>query len=213
MVGPIFNYLTPFKWQKWNLVRFQTPADDNCLFHAICNSFFEPYKTGIFKSKKISQYDLVMSLRRDIANKLEAINPETGYTYYHSINNGNTSAFSGDVPEFSLSTMKTMLTSRTPIGYGYMEHIGNCLNKDIYIIDGNKMDIYVTDELPLTITGQRKSIILYYTSGHYELVGIDQHLLCPTNPFQTHFDPQHPLIQELYSRVQTILNNAETLGS
>ena len=213
MVGPVYNYFTRWNWNEWDLVRFQTPADDNCLFHAICNSFFQPYHQQLLKGKAISRYDIVMALRRDLAEKLETIDSNTGKSYYEGINNGNTSMFSSSVPEFSLATMKSMLQSRVPLGYGYMEFIGNCLNKDIYLIDGEKNDIYVTDELPLTIKGNRKSIILYYSAGHYELVGIDQQSINKDRPFQTHFDPQHLLIRALYARVCEILHTADTIGT
>src|SRR5437763_1645606 len=45
--GPVGNFYAEIHWDNgfapWHLVRFSTPMDGNCLFHAISNSFFIPY--------------------------------------------------------------------------------------------------------------------------------------------------------------------------
>jgi hypothetical protein len=129
---------------------------------------------------------------------MKASTAPNSQTYYQTLNGGNTSNFAQAVPEFALEYMQRQLASQVPIGYGYMEFIGNVLDKDIYILDGIRHDIYITDELPLTIKGNRSSIVLYYMNSHYELVGI----ATPDNNFHTHFSPTHSLIRFLNSRVQ-----------
>lgn len=210
--GPVGNYYAEINWgngfEQWSLVRFSTPMDNSCLFHAISNSFFAPYQTEILKDVHVPRNRMIAGLRKELAQKLAAkISPtpdENGYhpTYYDTLNGGNTSAFADAVPEFKLEYMQNQLESQVPIGYGYMEFIGNALNKDIYILEASRHEIYITDELPLTIKGNRNSIVLYYMNGHYELVGIQN----VDGSFDTHFSPNHSLIRFLYDRVCQIVN-------
>lgn len=208
-VGPTANYYAEINWeggyQQWALVRFSTPMDGSCLFHSIANSFFAPYHTETLRGKSVSKDKMIEALRKELAQKLAAkISDDPGsLTHYDSLNGGNTSAFAEAVPEFGLSYMQSQLDSRTSIGYGYMEFIGNALNKDIYILEAMRRDIYVTDELPLTIKGNRSSIVLYYMNGHYELVGIQNN----DGTFDTHFTPIHSFIQFLRDRVAQIIRS------
>ena len=121
-------------------------------------------------------------------------------THYETLGNGNTCKFSEEIPEFKLSYMKDQLNSDNPIGYGYMEFIGNIINKDIYTLDARHRDIYTMDELALSIKGNRKSIILFYLEGHFEMVGLYEE-----TGIITHFNPEHELIRFLYRRVQEFL--------
>jgi hypothetical protein len=204
---PVANYYAEIIWndgfQNWPIVRFSTPMDGNCLFHAISNSFFTPYHDEILNGNHITRGKMISLLRKQLAEKLaEPIsNIPDSPRYYDTLNGGNTSAFSQAVPEFELKYMQSQLDSNTPIGYGYMEFIGNSLNKDIYILEALRRDIYITDELPLTITGDRKSIVLYYLNGHYELVGIRN----TDGTFTTHFSSEHSFIRFLYNRVKQII--------
>ena len=205
---PYANYYAPIEWdngyEKWDLVRFATPMDNNCLFHAITNSFYEPYHTGVRNGKRVDRNKIVTSLRQELSERLASkiSDDPNSPTHYEIINNGNNSTFSDSVHEFKLSYMQNQLNSAVPIGYGYIEFIGNALNKDIYILEALRRDIYVTDELPFTIKGNRKSIILYYMNGHYELAGIKN----KDGKFNTHFNPDHELIRFLYDRVQQYIN-------
>ncbi|MEM3062293.1 MAG: hypothetical protein QW303_01920 [Nitrososphaerota archaeon] len=207
--GPYNTGFNEIKWnngfERWDLVRFKTPADGNCLFHSICNSFYIPYRTGVLEGKNINRTELVRTLRSELARKLamKLSDEKDAPTYYSILNKGNTSLFSKEVPEFTLEHMQRELDSSNAIGYGYIEFIGNVLNKDIYILDGVRKDIYISDELPLTIKGNRNSIVLYYTNGHYELVGIRN-----SEGFDTYFDPNHSFIKFLYNRVSKIVNKS-----
>lgn len=204
--GPVGNYYAEIHWnngfEQWSLVRFSTPMDGSCLFHAISNSFFSPYHSEILHGKHVSRNKMVAALRKELSQKLASkisTDPDAP-SYYDILNGGNTSAFAEAVPEFNLDYMQKQLDSNTPIGYGYMEFIGNALNKDIYILEALRHDIYVTDELPLTIKGNRNSIVLYYMNGHYELLGIKNQ----NGSFDTHFTPNHSFIRFLYNRVRQI---------
>lgn len=204
--SPSANYYSYIQWdgdfQRWKLVRFATPMDGSCLFHAISNSFFEPYHTELLNGKHISKSQMVSHLRQELSQKLgtKISDDPNSPTHYDVLNRGNTSEFSQVVPEFALNYMQDQLKSSFPIGYGYMEFIGNALNKDIYILEAIRRDIYITDELPLTIKGDRRSIILYYMNGHYELVGIHNE----NGTFDTHFSHEHSLVRFLHNRVRQL---------
>lgn len=205
--SPIANYYAEINWprfEQWKLVRFATPMDGNCFFHAISNAFFSPYHTETLKGKHVSRDKMVTLLRSELSHRLaEKISDDpNASTHYEVLSGGNMCTFAEAVPEFTLENMQRELASRSFIGFGYLEFIGNALEKDIYILEAQRRDIYITDELAFTIKGNRKSIILYYINGHYELVGVHR----DDNTFDTHFSPEHSLIQCLYARVQELIN-------
>lgn len=203
----IQNY-TNISWplfSDWPLVRFATPMDGNCFFHAIANGFFEPYRSQSLNGTPISRNQLIMSLRKELSEKLSTKREGSDKTYYDTLNRGNLKEFSTAVPEFSLQHMQKELISSNPIGYGYLEFVGNALNKDIYILEARRQDIYVTDELSLTIQGNRTSLVLYYIDGHYELLGIKKTRTDGSLSFVTYFTPDHPLITFLYQRIQDLI--------
>lgn len=178
-----------------------TPADGNCLFHAICNSMFIPYRLGTINDKPIDRYYIVRELRRDLSKLLRSVD-STGVSYYKRINKGNMELFSTSVPEFTIDSMVSVLDSSNPLGYGFLDFICTAINIDIYILDSATKSIYVTDELPYIITGSRQSIVLNYTSGHYESVALvmEDGSLCSS------FDPSNQYIKNLNSHVRGILD-------
>lgn len=191
-------------FESWLLCRFFTPMDGNCLFHAISSSFFDPYRKETINNKHMSRTKMVSILRHELAEKLgsKISDNSDSLTHYEILNGGNMKLFSEEVPEFKLNYMKSQLDSTNPIGYGYMEFIGNSLNKDIYILSASNRGIYVTDELKYSIKGNRNSIVLYYINGHYELVGINN----TDGTFDTHFSPNHSFIRFLYGNVKECIN-------
>lgn len=209
--GPVGEYYAEINWgdgfEQWPLIRISTPMDGSCLFHAIANGFFNPYHTETLRGKHIARDKIISLLRRDLSEKLASkiSDDPKSRTYYDVLNGGNTSEFSQAVPEFSLKYMREQLNSNFPIGYGYMEFIGNALMKDIYILEAVRHNIYVTNELSYTIKGNRSSIVLYYINGHYELVGIQN----SNKTYDTHFTPDHSFIRFLYARVQSIINHQQ----
>lgn len=207
--SPVSNYYIKIKWdkgfEKWNLVRFSTPMDGSCLFHAITNAFFEPYHTEILNGKFCSRKDMVRLFRKELSEILNCkITPSdpNSKTYYDTLNNGYTSVFAEAVPEFKLEYMQRELNSDASIGYGYIEFIGNAINKDIYILEASRRDMYILDNPALIVKGDRNSIVLYYISGHYELVGIQNN----DGTFDTHFSPNHSFIEFLKYKIFTNLD-------
>lgn len=182
-------------YEIWPMIKFNIPGDGHCLFHALLLAFFNPYKTGLLNNKKITKMQIIHNLRSELAIKLEQPIRGTNKKPYDLLSNGNLNNFAENVPEFSLSYMKTQLKSNNHIGYGYLEFIANQINKDIYILNGITKDIYVSDESSLLIKG-RNSIVLYYEYNHYELIGIKNN-----DSNITHFLYTHPFIQFLKKRI------------
>lgn len=207
--SPASNYYADIKWghgfEQWPLVRFSTQADGSCLFHAIVNSFWPEYWEEKINDKSVSRSLIIETLRRELSEKLAArvSDAADSPTYYETLNRGYTATMAREVKEYSLEHMQRELNSHAYIGYGYIEFIGRVLRKDIYILEAVRRDVYqqVEDELELTLTGDRDSIVLYYTdNGHYELVGVAN----PDGTFSTYFGPDHSLIRFLYARAHSL---------
>ena len=207
---PVAEYYSEINWgngyERWALCRFATPMDGSCLFHSISNSFFSPYHKQSLHGKTMTRNEIVSTLRRELAQRLAEVDPEdeNGRTYYTSLAGGNTAIFAEAVSEFKLEVMQSQLASNAHIGYGYIEFICNALNKDIYMLDAAHRDIYIFDELPFCIKGNRKSIVIYYMNGHYELVGIRN----DDGSFDTHFEPNHSFILFLNSIVKEMIGRS-----
>lgn len=180
-------------FELWKLVKFIIPPDGHCLFHSLLFSFYTPYREEELNGKAISKLQIVVNLRHELSDRLDGV--------YDALSGSNIGEFSKALPEFELSYMKNELKSNSHIGYGYIEYIGNIINKDIYIIDGNTSNIYISDELPYLIKG-RTSIVLYYKDSHYEPIGLEQ-----DNVYHCHFKAKHPFIRFLRDKIDQHLRN------
>jgi len=175
-------------FENWKLVRIYTPPDGSCLFHALFNSFYKPYGDQCLNSNFISSDNIVKCFRHELSIFLDK--------YYYTINNGNIAHYSEYVPEFTIDNMKKILDSHEYVGYGYIGLLSEVLDKDIYILNGDTQNLYISDELTLNIKGNRPSIVLYYQFSHYELIAI-----CDNDyiDFKTHLSPSNSFIKFLYS--------------
>jgi hypothetical protein len=180
--------------EQWKLLKYNTYGDGNCLFHAILNSFFKAYHNEKIEDLKISRLAMVRKLRKELAQELPK--------YYDKLAGGKLKEFAQEIPEYRLANMIKTLDSDDFIGYGYIEFIGDLLNKDIYILDGYRSTIYVSDELKFCIKGNRPSIILYYADMHYDLIGLSVDDIGSI----THFDADSDIIKFLYEQVGKIVN-------
>lgn len=181
-------------FEQYKIIKYNILADGHCLFHAIATAFYIPYETGLLNNNVITKLQIVVTMRHELSIKLsQYVNGKNGPRYYDLLSNGYITTFAESVPEYTMTYMKLQLNSCNHIGYGYIEFIGNQINKDIYIIDGNTKKLYVSDDTNLIIK-KRNSIVLYYHNNHYELIGI----LNENNQEITHFRHTHPFIQELY---------------
>ena len=177
-----------------NLSVISTIGDGNCFFHSVLRAF----NTNYISAKAITdRVNLARTFRNALAELLEEIDPLTGKNYYSGLNNGELEKISGGVKEYSLSGLQKELRSSASVDNIYQELISNSLNKDIYIIDGVKKDMYhVGSAFPLYYKG-RNSIIIYYTPGHFEVVGLKH----SNGTVDTLFTPEHPLIQACRERL------------
>lgn len=187
----------PFQYD--NLVRIRTPTDGSCFFHAIAKSYFKPYITNDLKT---TRQDFVKQLRRDLAvklgSKVDPRNPESPL-YYDLLSRGNLKDFSKTLPQYSLANIQEELNSDRPVDNVYNEFISDQLDKDIYILDMTKQDVYVTGSDDDILYKDRPSIVILYLPGHYELVGINDN-----GVIRTLFSHDHDLILAIRDRMNEI---------
>ena len=98
--------------------------------------------------------------------------------------------------------MQKTLDSSEPISNEYNEFISNQLDIDIYIIDGIKRDVYMTGTEDSLIYKNRKSVILLYLPGHYELIGTSNS--SDIGIINTFFDPEDRIIQIIRNRMKEL---------
>jgi hypothetical protein len=177
-----------------NLVIVPTIGDGNCYFHSVLRSF----NTSYIKAKSnLERVNLARTFRNALADRLNETDPLTGQDYYSGLNNGNLEDFSKGVSEYTKEYLTRELKSSEPVDNIYQELISDAIKKDIYIIDGETNDMYsVGSSFKMYYKG-RNSIIVYYTPGHYEVVGIKR----KDGTIDTIFTPEHELIQICHERL------------
>lgn len=191
------------RWMFPGMIRIRTDMDGSCFFHAICKSYFKPYIVGKTKSgKSINRKKFVRSLRRDLSKTLgKPINPEdpSSKTWYETVSNGECPKISKSLPKYELKNMVKELDSSSPISNIYNEFISDQLDKDIYILDGQKRDVYMTGTDDKLLYKNRQSIVILYLPGHYELIGVKD-----GDYFQTVFEPDSDFIQTIRKRMNEL---------
>lgn len=180
-----------------NLVVVPTIPDGNCYFHSVLRAFNTSY---INAKNALERVNLARTFRNALADRLLETDPLTGDDYYSGLNNGNLEDFAKGVKEYSKDSLKRELLSSEPVDIIYQELISNAVNKDIYIIDAETKDMYNTGSAFGLYYKGRNSIIIYYTPGHYEVVGIKR----SDGSIDTIFTPEHEFIQTCKDR---LLNN------
>jgi hypothetical protein len=177
-----------------NLVIIPTIGDGNCYFHSVLRAFNNTY---IKSQNSLERVNMARTFRNALADRLLETDPLTGKDYYSGLHNGNLEDFSQGVKEYSKESLRRELLSADPVDNIYQELISNAVNKDIFIIDSETNDMYnVGSSFSLYYKG-RNSIIIYYTPGHYEVVGIKR----TDGSIDTIFTPEHELIQVCYERL------------
>ena len=186
------------------MVRIRTIADGSCFFHAIANAYCEPYRTGVLTGGiPIDKKQFVKCLRYDLSLKLaEKINPldPSSPIHYDTLSRGELRNFAKMVPEYTLENMRKELDSSAPVNNVYNEFISNQLNKDIYLLDAVKKDVYLVGRDDDILYKGRDSIVLLYTPGHYDLVGVLQGNGIPATLFKS----DNPFIKALQSRIRDL---------
>ena len=190
------------KWSKFpgfKMVRIRTDPDGSCFFHAILKAYFKPYIQGEIDGKTFDRREFVRKLRKDLSKKLSETTSE-GVTYYSQLNKGQMASIAEDMPEYSLERMQAELDSSSPVSNVYNEFISNELDLDIYILDGIKRDVYMTGSDDSLLYKNRKSVVILYLPGHYELIG----LLRNGEYFQTLFPSDSEFIAKIKERTNQL---------
>ena len=195
-----------FKIPGKRMIRVYTIPDGNCLFHAIANSYFEPYRKGILQGKPITQQEIVRSFRTDLAYLLKqksASNPSK--TNYEMLGNGAVMSMSETLPCFSLGNMQKELMNNSPVDNLYNEHVSNCINKDIYILSADKQDVYMFGDDYRLLYKNRDSLVIIYLEGHYEMIALqDQN----TGMERSLFPYNHPFINLIRKRMEQLCSGS-----
>ncbi len=186
----------PIKYS--GLVRLKVPADGSCLIHAILLAYNQDYRLEKQNGKPTSRKAIVKKLRQELSNLLAApvdpIDPNSS-RHYDLMARGSLAEMSSNFPRYTLENMQKTLDSDAWLDYIFFEFIADALDKDLYILDEAKQDIYMTGEEDLYQKG-RPSIILGYRSNHYELIG----LLDENGVTRTLFFPDEAIITDLKIR-------------
>lgn len=200
-----------YEKMNWNgnlqypgMIRIRTDLDGNCFFHAIAKSYFKPYIVGKTKDgKPFNRKKFIKNLRKDLSKMLDKnIDPSDSQslTWYESMANGEWTEEGKTMPELTLKHMQKELASNSPISHVYNEFISDQLDKDIYILDVEKQDVYMTGTDDALLYKERPSIVILYLPGHYELVGIKDE----QNYIQTIFDYDSEFIKTIRKRMTEI---------
>jgi hypothetical protein len=172
------------------LVRKKEIDDGNCFFHAFIDAFYKPYQMGTIDRKAY-----IRSLRQELSVLLSKKNAN-GVMWYQSLSRGKLAEFAMNVPSFTLEAMQAILNSSEYVDNRFNEFVSNVFNKDLYIIDGNTKDLYMTGKDNDILYKARQSIVLIWTNGnHFDLIGILEN-----NKLRTLFDSDHPFILLLRDR-------------
>lgn len=188
-------------WDKvfpgFNAIRIKTDMDGSCFFHAIAKAYFKPYINGDTNYRK----EYIKSLRKELSIRLGSTVEGIDKTYYETINNGELPDMAEELPECSLEKMQAELDSSQPISNIYNEFVSDQLDIDIYILDAIKRDVYMTASDNNVLYKKRKSVVLLYLPGHYELVGL---LRNKEKNIQTLFDANSPFIRRIQERMNEL---------
>ena len=173
------------------------PGDGSCLIHSICAAIYIPYKTQMLNGKRVSRTKIVKRFRRELADRLTEIDPTTHKSYYKSISGGVLYEMGRNSEEFSLNNIRKLFESDEFLGEETISIIEYILNISIYILDGNKNDIYHTS----IILKERNSVVLYYKNNHFEYVTFKE---IKSGHHITYFKYDHPFIKFLRNRIMSI---------
>lgn len=180
------------------LVRIRTPGDGSCFFHAIAKAFFKPYQDGVLNGVPIDRKEFIKNFRHDLAYKLsEPISVNSNVTYYDKLSRGTLREQSKSYVQFNIEQMQKELDSNKPVDNLYNEFISDVLDKDIYLLDGVKRNVYITGKDSDILIKGRSSIVILVLPGHYELIGIK----LDNDNIKTLFEPDDDLIRSIKNHI------------
>jgi hypothetical protein len=177
------------KIHRFPLYRIGVIGDGSCLCHAVARALSRPYTC---KNMEWSRSHSIRKLRDEIADCLP--------NFYDSLSSGTIKEFASVVPEYSLSSLQELFRSSAPLGQEAFEIITKILNVDVYLLDLSRKDVYMMSGRDL-LYKKRKSVIIVYSAGHYEAVGVYS---AKNNCIATLFDPNFELIVLLRQRINEL---------
>ena len=198
----------PFERLNWdnenfnykNMYRIRIIGDGSCFFHALAESYCKPYREGINGKLKINKREFIRNLRKELSEKLKSkIDPldKNSPIFYDTLSRGKLREMSKDMPIYKLENMVKELDSNLPVDNKFNEFISNVLEKDIYILDLENKDVYITGDDDDILYKNRDSIVIGNLPGHYELIGIMK-----DNKIKTLFPYNHPFIEKIRLRMK-----------
>lgn len=189
------------------IVRIKSPGDGSCLFHSVLRAFNRKYNESETDQRK----KMTRTVRNELAELLNIINPASGKTHYQTMGGGSIAALGLTVPEYSLESLQSLLRSDQSVGSEFMELLAHIFNIDIYIIDILQKDLYMFGVGDSEFHKGRNSIVLGYSQlmsvddGHYDVIGLNM-----SNNIYTLFEPENFFILALKSRARAILEARRT---
>lgn len=189
-------------FKDYNMIRIRTDSDGNCFFHALAKAYFKPYITGKIGDSDFNRRDFIKNLRKDLSKTLAVKKTGSKKTYYETLSNGEFPKIAKEMSTYSLKNMQKELDSNASISNIYNEFISNQLAIDIYILDGIKRDVYMTGTDDQLLYKNRKSVVVLYLPGHYELIGI----MHPKDFLETYFSPDSSFISSIKKRMNQLRN-------
>lgn len=169
-----------------------TPADGNCLIHAIGQAIYLPYQEGHYKGVKINPYEETRKLRDQMALALLR-KDRRGLTLYQTFSNGIFPELAIHDPKtYSLPAMLDLFYSSRDLGGEMISLLSYLLNKSIYVLEYHKQDIDL-----MWYREHASAIILLWRGNHYETVNLYDPKL---DRLISHFKPERSLIRLLRDR-------------
>jgi hypothetical protein len=183
------------------IYRIGAIGDGTCLFHAIVKAFHLPYI-----DQKVDRRKFIAGLKKELSDalneKMTKFDEKGGdITYYDFLSRGNLREFSKTDARYSLANMKQELLESKGNDNLFIEYLSEVLNKDIYILDQKKQDIYIQGDDRAILYKKRPSIVVLYLEDlrHYELIGVERE-----GKIETMFSPEDPFILNLQNRMNQI---------
>ena len=186
-----------------NLRLIETIADGSCFFHSILKATNVNY----FNDNHKSNYAL--NFRKSLAEKLtdeSNTKDKSDKSIYQTLSRGSLPELSQNLPEFSLEQMQFQLSNHISVDNRFNELVSNELNIDIYILDSETGDLYITGDDADILYFDRPSVVLYYSPGHYRLVGVYEES-DGMSDITDFFHYTHSFIVYLKNRMNILLNS------
>lgn len=203
MDNPIPLRFTQNGLDKFDLYQIKVLGDGNCYFHSFLMAYSIPYRTEEINDRIIKRTDIVRSLRKDLSTILKSRiipdNPDSK-TVYETLGNGNLAAIGKENIEFSLEYMINHLDSSSWCGEEIQELLSNETDKNIFYINVNKQDIYITSNEDVIYKDRNSVVLLYFDNKpeHYDTCALRNN----KGEYITHFRFNNPFIQFLYKRLK-----------